>query len=201
MKGLLLLSGGIDSPVAGDRMMKLGMELEAVHFHSYPITDKKSIEKCKVISIKFGIKMHLVGIADIQNECIKNCKHKYYYIITRRLMYKIAEKIAKDRKCEVLITGDNLGQVASQTLSNLMVVGSAVEIPILRPLLTMDKEEIIDYAKKIDTFEISKGPEICCLLGPKNPATSSKLYIIEKEEENLPKNLVQNAYRKREETN
>jgi len=185
MKGLLLLSSGIDSPVAG-HLMKPHMDLAAIHFHSYPITDKATIEKSKILCKQLGIKkLFIVPFADLQSEVVKKCKHKYYYVITRRLMYKIAEEVAKKNGYECLITGENLGQVSSQTLDNMTVVDKFIELPIHRPLLTYNKIEIIDIARAIDTFETSKGPEVCCKLGPKSPVTKARLYQVEYEEQNL----------------
>ena len=191
MKALLLLSGGIDSPVAAHMMQKVGLDLIAVHFHSYPLTDKNSIEKCEILCKKLNIsKMYVIGIADIQSEVVKKCKHALYFVITRRFMYQIAEIIAEKENCEALVSGDNLGQVASQTVKNMVVISDGIKLPIFRPLLTNDKVETIDYANKIDTFEISKGPEICCLLGPKHPATGTTLPVVQGEEKRLDKELL-----------
>lgn len=180
MKGLLLLSAGLDSPVAGYLMQKAGVTLEAIHFHSYPVSDLKTLEKskkiCKILGIK---KIYVVAFAELQSEVVRKCGHRYYYIITRRLMYKIAELCGK-HSC--LITGENLGQVASQTLENMTIISNYIKKPIHRPLLTFDKNQIIEIAKKIDTYEISKGPEICCMLGPKNPVTKGRLKDVEREE-------------------
>jgi len=185
MTGLLLLSAGIDSPVAA-HVMQQHMELAAVHFHSYPISDKatieKSVELCKILGIK---KLFIVPFAEVQTEVVKRCKHKYYFVITRRLMFKIAEEIAKKHGYDCLITGENLGQVASQTLDNLTVIDKFLELPVHRPILGNNKVDTIEQAKKIGTFDISKGPEVCCLLGPKNPVTKARLPQVEYEEKNL----------------
>ncbi|MEM4336597.1 MAG: 7-cyano-7-deazaguanine synthase [Candidatus Woesearchaeota archaeon] len=186
MKGVLLLSGGFDSPVAGYLMKKEGIEIIAIHFSLEPFTDdsaeKKSIELAKKLGIK---KIYVIKQGDVHAEIIEKCKHKYYYIIGRRIMWRIAEKIAKKEKCDFLITGENLGQVGSQTLDNMSVIDSAVKIKILRPLLCKDKVEIINLAKQITTYEVSCGPEMCCVLGPKHPATKSKLEDIQNEEKKL----------------
>ena len=186
MKALLLLSGGIDSPVAGMIAKQKGIELIAVHFSLEPFTDdtaeKKSIELAKIIGIK---KLYVIRHGEIHAEIVKNIQHKYYYIVTRRLMWRVAEKIAEKEKCDFLITGENLGQVGSQTLSNLTVIDKAVRIKILRPILSNDKNETVELAKKLGTYELSCGPEMCSVLGPKHPATGSTVEIIENEERKL----------------
>lgn len=186
MKGLLLLSGGIDSPVAGMLAKEKGIELVAIHFSLEPFTDntaeKKSIELAKLIGIK---KLYVVKHGDIHAEIVKNINHRYYYIVTRRLMWRVAEKIAENEKCDFLITGENLGQVGSQTLDNLTVIDNAVKIKILRPILCNDKNDTVEMAKKLGTYENSCGPEMCSVLGPKHPATGSTVGIIENEERKL----------------
>ena len=119
-------------------------------------------------------------------EIIKHCQHKYYFVLSKRLMVKIAEKIAEKENCKFLITGENLAQVSSQTLPNLVAITKAVKIPILRPLLTFDKVEIINKAEEIDTFELSKGPEVCDILGPKHPSTNTKPHLMELQEKRVP---------------
>ena len=185
MKALALLSGGFDSPVA-IYLMKDKLEIEALHFSLEPFTnntpEKKSIELCKELGIKI---LYVINHSKEHEEIVNKCDHKYYYIISRRLMYKVAEKLCKKLKCDFLLTGENLGQVGSQTLSNMNVISQAVDMPILRPLLCYDKDQIIKLARKINTYEISKGPEMCNVLGPKHPATKSNLEIINKEESKL----------------
>jgi thiamine biosynthesis protein ThiI len=186
MKGLLLLSGGIDSPVAGILAKKKGIDLVALHFSLEPFTDdtaeKKSIELAKIMGIK---KLYVVKHGEIHAEIIKNIQHRYYYIVTRRLMWRVAEQIAEKEKCDFLITGENLGQVGSQTLDNLTVIDKAVKIKILRPILCNDKNDTVEMAKKMGTYDQSCGPEMCSVLGPKHPATGSNLRIIENEEKKL----------------
>ena len=186
MKGILLLSGGIDSPVAGKLAIDRGIRLIAVHFSLEPFTDntpeKKSIAAAKEIGIK---KIYIVKHGDIHAEIVKKINQRYYYIITRRLMWRVAEKIAEKENCDFMVTGENLGQVGSQTLDNLTVIDKAVEIKILRPILCNDKNETIAIAKKIGTYEMSAGPEMCSVLGPKHPATTSNVEMIEKEEEKI----------------
>jgi len=135
-------------------------------------------------------------------EIVKQCKHKYYYILQRRLFLRIAEIIAKKEGYEYLITGDNLGQVGSQTLSNMCVIDKATSMTVLRPILCNDKNETIAIARKIGTYETSEGPELCSLLGPKSPATSSHLYYINSEEKNLDMaSLINQAMETLSETN
>ncbi len=186
MKGLLLISGGIDSPVAAYLMKKEKIKILPVHFSNKKFVGKEPEEKAAKACKKIGFKKILIAdISDILKEVVEKCERKYYFIFLKRIMYILAEKIAKENKCDFLITGENLGQVSSQTLQNLFVINKAIEIPVLRPLIAYDKMEIVDIAKKIGTFEISKGPEMCSILGPKHPATSAKEEIILKEEKKL----------------
>lgn len=199
MKAILFLSGGFDSPIAGYLMNKTAKESKkefnqiALHFSGEPFTTKdpeiKSIECCKILGIK---QMFVADFGNIQSEIVKKCEHRYYYILTRRLMMMIANKLAETHeefkgtnKTKFIITGENLGQVGSQTLSNISTISEASRLPILRPVLCYDKQEIIDLAKKIKTYETCCGPEMCSVLGPKHPATSSNLGFIKKQEENL----------------
>lgn len=186
MKGLLLISGGFDSPVAGYLMQQKGVEIIAVHFSYEPFTDNGPELKSKKVSEILGFKKFIV--VNISKECegiAKNCNHKLYFVLTKRLMLKKAEEIAKKEKYDFLITGENLAQVSSQTLLNLKSITDAVKIQVLRPLLTYDKEEILAIARKIGTYEPSKGPEVCDALGPKHPATRSSLEEIRLEEAKL----------------
>jgi len=191
-KMLSLISGGIDSPVASYLMMKRGAILDFVHFHSYPYTDNASIEKAeeivKILSgMRRGSNLYLVPIIDFQKEVVKKSDPKYRIILYRRLMYKLAEEIAKTCNAQALISGDNLGQVASQTIENLATVGHGVIIPIMRPLIGFDKEEIIAVAKKIGTYEtsIEHHDDCCSIFTPKNPATKSRIQDILLEEKKL----------------
>ncbi len=171
-------------------MKKLGVDLIAVHFSIEPITDNNPELKCKKICEKLGIeKLHVINVAKQYQEIATECIHKYYFVLSKRLMYKIAERIAKKERCSFLITGENLAQVSSQTLDNLVVINKAVKIPVLRPLLGFDKNDIIKVAEEIGTFEISKGPEVCDLLGPKHPSTRVDEKIILEEESNLKQDL------------
>ncbi|MDP4119328.1 MAG: tRNA uracil 4-sulfurtransferase ThiI, partial [Bacillota bacterium] len=181
-KGLLLLSGGIDSPVAGWMMARRGLKLEAVNFFSYPYTSERAKEKvldlAKIVSEYSGrIKVHVVPFTDIQIAIKNNCPQEYLTIIMRRIMTRISDIIAKKREVSVLITGESLGQVASQTLQSMVVTSEVTDMPILRPLVGMDKIEIMDYARKIGTYETSILPyEDCCtLFVPRHPDTKPKL--------------------------
>jgi len=195
MKALLLLSGGIDSPVAAYLMQRKGYELTALHFYNKHIGDINTVEKCMKLCQQLNIHT-LITIAfdEQQADIARNCTHRYYYILQRRLMLRIAEKIAEKENIPYLLTGDNLAQVASQTLSNMTTIQQAIKIPILRPILCNDKVETMKIAREIGTYDISKGPEVCCLLGPKHPATRSTTEIIEAEEKKIDiNNLVESS--------
>lgn len=181
-KGMILLSGGIDSPVAAWMMAKRGMMIEAMHFHSYPYTSERAREKVydltRILSGYCGrIKVHSVNLIDIQQAIGENCPAEEMTILTRRFMMKIAERCAKKYNCDMLITGENIGQVASQTVQGLVVTDNAVELPVMRPLIAFDKVDIMDLAQKIGTYEKSIEPfEDCCTVFlPKHPVTKPKL--------------------------
>ncbi len=181
-KGMVLLSGGIDSPVASWLMAKRGMMIEAVHFHSYPYTSERAKEKvedlAKIIAGYCGnFKMSVINLLPIQEEIVTNCPKEETTILVRRFMMKIAEKIAEKNRCSMLITGENLGQVASQTAESLVVTDQSVSMPVMRPLIALDKIDIMDIAKKIGTYETSILPyEDCCTVFlPKHPVTKPKL--------------------------
>lgn len=205
-KTLVLLSGGIDSPVAAYLLLKRGAEVNFIHFHSYPFVSIDSVEKVKKIVVSllpYAIKTKLIVIpfGEIQKEILKKCSAKNRVLLYRRLMLRISEEVAKEEKILSLTTGENLGQVASQTMVNLAVLNEAVKILILRPLLGFDKEEIINLAKKINTYQISILPQddCCSLFLPKFPATKAKLEEIKKEEKNLSiKSLVKKALKSKE---
>lgn len=191
-RGMVLMSGGIDSPVAAFMMAKRGMTIEAVHFHSYPYTSQRAQKKVEdIVKILAGymgiIKMHVINILPIQEQIVQNCPEDENTLLVRRFMMRIAEKIAEKNKAMVLITGENLGQVASQTAEALVVTDSVVNMPVMRPLIAMDKVEIMDKAAEIGTYEISIQPyEDCCTVFlPKHPVTKPKLERIEKSEEAL----------------
>mgnify|MGYP000903700342 FL=1 len=185
-KGLVLLSGGIDSPVAAWMMAKRGMMIEAVHFHSYPYTSPRAQEKvedlAKIVASYCGsFKMHVINILPIQEQIVKKCPEAETTIHVRRFMMRIAEKIAERNSAMMLITGENLGQVASQTAEALVVTDNCVKMPVMRPLIAMDKIDIIAKAQEIGTFETSIEPyEDCCTVFlPKHPTTKPQLDKIE----------------------
>ncbi len=181
-KGMLLLSGGIDSPVAGWMMAKRGMELEAIHFFSYPYTSERAKEKvidlAKILKQYTGtLKLYIVPFTELQLAMVEHCPGDQITILIRRAMSRIAQKICLKSGSLALITGESLGQVASQTLHSLVVTNEVAEIPVLRPLIGLDKEEIIQYARRIGTYETSILPyEDCCtIFVPKHPETKPKL--------------------------
>jgi len=191
-KIISLISGGIDSPVASYCLIKRGAKLVFVHFHSYPYTSRSSIEKVEKIvetlnKFQFSSKLYLVPFGEIQKEILLKIPAQLRIILYRRMMFKIAEMIAKKEKAQALVTGESLGQVASQTLENIRVIDEAVKLPVFRPLIGKDKEEIIQIAKKIGTYEISILPhEDCCArFIPKHPETKARLEEIKKEEKKL----------------
>ena len=191
-KGLILMSGGIDSPVAAFMMAKRGMSIEAVHFHSYPYTSPRAQKKVEdLVGVLAGymgtIRMHVINLLPIQEQIVKNCPEDETTLHVRRYMMRIAEEIAKKNGCMMLITGEDLGQVASQTAEALVVTDNVVSMPVMRPLIAMDKVDIIDKAREIGTYDISIQPyEDCCTVFlPKHPVTKPKLARIEKSDSML----------------
>jgi len=181
-KGMILLSGGIDSPVAAWMMAKRGMTIEAVHFHSYPYTSERAQEKVEDLASVLAIycsrfKMHTINLLPIQEQIAMNCPEEEMTILLRRFMMRIAEVVAKENNCNMLITGESLGQVASQTAESLVVTDAAVTMPVMRPLIALDKVDIMQTARGIGTYEISIKPfEDCCTVFlPKHPVTKPKL--------------------------
>jgi len=191
-KGLLLLSGGIDSPVAGWLAMKRGLSIEALHFHSFPFTSLRSREKaadlCRMLA-RYGhaVPFNLLSLTEVQKEIRARCPEELAIILLRRMMVRAAEALSRKRGLQALITGESLGQVASQTLESLNVISAATRMLILRPLIGMDKVEIVNRARAIDTYEISIRPyEDCCtFFVPRHPATRPTLERVEKAEEAL----------------
>ncbi len=191
-KGMLLLSGGIDSPVAGFMMASRGMELEAIYFHTFPYTSDRA--KQKVIDLAaiiadycHSIKLHIVDFTDIQLEINEHCPKDMLTIVMRRVMMRIAEQVAKRTDCHCLITGESLGQVASQTLQALNTTNCVVDLPVFRPLIGMDKDDTVALARKIGTFETSILPyEDCCtVFVAKHPKTKPQLTDAESAEQGL----------------
>ena len=200
-RAMSLLSGGIDSPVASWMVAKRGMELECIHFHSYPFTSEKSQEKVRdlaqILAKYCGrVRLHKVNMLEIQKSIGLNCKDEEMTIISRRFMIRIAERVAESRHCDALVTGESIGQVASQTIQGLTCTNASVKMPVFRPLIAMDKTEIIEVAQKIGTFETSILPEedCCTVFSPKKPVTKPKLDRIEKSENKLDvEKLIQDA--------
>ena len=191
-KAMLLLSGGIDSPVAGYMISKRGVELEAVYFNAPPYTSERAKQKvidlARIVSGYSGtIRLHIVNFTDIQLAIYEKCPHEELTIIMRRYMMKIAEHIAKDNNCQALITGESIGQVASQTMHSLACTNEVCTMPVFRPCIGMDKQEIVDISEQIDTYETSILPyEDCCtIFVAKHPVTKPILEIIKKAEEKL----------------
>ncbi|GAB7388932.1 tRNA 4-thiouridine(8) synthase ThiI [Bacillaceae bacterium] len=191
-KAMLMLSGGIDSPVAGWMMMKRGMKVEAVHFHSYPFTSERARQKvvdlARILSRYGGeIKLHVVPFTEIQTKIREKCPEHYMITLMRRFMMRITERIAEKRGSLAIATGESLGQVASQTIESMHTINKVVQIPVLRPLVGMDKAEIMEIAKRIGTYETSILPyEDCCtVFTPKAPVTKPNPLTAERMEAGL----------------
>jgi len=201
-----LISSGIDSPVAAYKAMKRGLQVVFVHFHSYPYTNKNSISKTiRLVELlnkyQYSSKIYLVPFSEIQNEIVTKTPPALRVILYRRFMVRISEEIAKKHGAKGLVTGESVGQVASQTLDNIYVINSAASMPVLRPLIGEDKKDIINSAQRIGTYDISIEPhdDCCSLFLPKNPATHAKLEEIENAEGALDiNNLIKNAIEKAE---
>jgi len=182
-KGVLLLSGGFDSPVAGYLMARQGLNLVAAHFSLEPITDDAAAIKARTLCGLLGIRsLYVVRVGESFAEVAHAANRRFYFVLTKRLMVRLADGIADRESADVLVTGENLGQVSSQTLASLRAIDAVARHPIVRPLIGFDKQEIVDRAKAIGTYEVSKGPEICDLLGPPKPATHARLDQILAEE-------------------
>ncbi|HBI34267.1 MAG TPA: tRNA 4-thiouridine(8) synthase ThiI [Candidatus Moranbacteria bacterium] len=205
-KAMAMLSGGFDSPVAAFQILRRGVQLRYAHFHSAPYTSKASIEKVIALSQelkKFGssTRLYLIPFADVQKEIMMKTPERFRVILYRRMMIRIAEVLAKKEKCLALITGDSIGQVASQTLENILAVSEAATLPIFRPLIGVDKEEIMQKAKTIGTYDISIQPhdDCCTRLMPKKPETRAKLWeVLEAEKELDIPTLIKQALEKTE---
>lgn len=188
-KGMLMLSGGIDSPVAAYLAMKRGVHIEALYFEAIPHTSinarNKVIELCKKLSIyTSSIKLHIVPFTEIQEAIYKTADQDYVITIMRRMMYRITERMAKRRKCLAIVNGESIGQVASQTLTSMKVINSVTNYPVIRPVACLDKIEIMDIARKIDTYDISILPyEDCCtVFVPKHPVINPRIELCEEME-------------------
>lgn len=195
-KAMLLLSGGIDSPVAGYMIAKRGVKIDAVYFHAPPYTSdrakQKVIDLAKLVSRYAGpVYLHIINFTDIQLYIYEKCPHEELTIIMRRYMMKIAERIAKESDCLGLITGESIGQVASQTVQSLAVTNEVCTLPVFRPLVGFDKMEIVEVSEKIGTYETSILPyEDCCtIFVAKHPVTKPNLNIIKRHEQNLEEKI------------
>ncbi len=205
-KGILMLSGGIDSPVAGYLCSKRGVKLEALYFESPPHTSieaKNKVKKLAEILAEYNgnIKLHVVNFTNIQEAIYKNIPHEYLVTIMRRMMYRIATQIAKHNRCKIIVNGESIGQVASQTLTSMSVINAVTDIPVIRPVACFDKLEIIDIANKIKTFETSILPyEDCCtIFVPKHPVINPELKKCIFYEELIPyKDLINDAVKNHE---
>lgn len=205
-RGLLLLSGGIDSPVAGYMMAKRGVEIEAIHFESFPYTSERAKEKVlslakQLTEYTMRMRVHVISLTKIQEMIRDNCDEDYFTLLLRRYMMAISVKLAHQYDCEAIITGESLGQVASQTMKAINVTNVLSDIPIYRPLIGMDKDEIIQISRKIGTFDTSVLPyEDCCtVFTPRHPRTRPELEKVEAEEAKLDFDaLVEEAYSTRE---
>ena len=190
--GMLLLSGGIDSPVAGWMLAKRGVRLEAIHFESFPYTSERARQKvldlAAIVASWVGdINVHIVSLTHIQEELAKNCTEDYFTLLLRRYMMTIADRVARQRGCGALITGESLGQVASQTMQAIGVTDAVTTIPVLRPCIGLDKEEIIRISRRVGTFETSILPfEDCCtVFTPRHPKTRPELEKVIAEEQKV----------------
>ncbi len=195
-KAMLLLSGGIDSPVAGYMIAKRGVKIDAVYFHALPYTSarakQKVVDLAKIVSAYAGpVWLHVINFTDIQLYIYEKCPHEELTIIMRRYMMRIAEHIAKETGCLGLITGESIGQVASQTMSSLIATNEVCELPVYRPLIGFDKKEIVDISQKINAFETSIQPfEDCCtIFVAKHPVTKPNVNIIRRHERNLEEKI------------
>lgn len=201
-RALLLLSGGIDSPVAGYMIAKRGVEINALYFHTYPFTSERANEKVKQLKEELEeycgkIKLFSINILEIHKAIREFCREEETTILARRFMMRIAEKVAKENKMEMIITGESLGQVASQTMKSMIVIENAIEMPILKPVIGMDKTEIISRAREIGTFETSILPydDCCSVFAPSHPLINPKLESILKSESKLDvEGLIETVY-------
>ena len=201
-RGLLLLSGGIDSPVAGCMMAKRGMEIEALHFESFPYTSERAKEKVMQLAQEMcefcsRIHVHVISLTHIQEELRDKCQEDYFTILLRIFMMRLSERCAKEYKCHALITGESLGQVASQTLAAIKVTDSVVNLPVFRPCIGLDKNEIVIQARHYGTFDTSILPyEDCCtVFTPRHPKTQPKIADVMRELEKVNvEELIEEAY-------
>lgn len=186
-----LISGGIDSPVAAYLMLRRGVELVAIHMDNRPFTDEKNLNKTMSLVrhlqhlTQSPIRTYVVPHGPNHIAFARNCQRHLHCLFCRRMMYRIAERIAQKEGAAGILTGESLGQVASQTLQNLMVENQVVRVPVIRPLIGLDKVEIIDIARKIGTYEISTLPGLCCTIVPKKPSTAARAGDLHDEEQKI----------------
>lgn len=167
-------------------MIDRGLRVEAIHFSLEPITDRTSSDKSLKIARILGLdRLTLIVVGEAFAGIAKACRRRFYFVLSKRFIVRVAERVARETGCRFLITGENLGQVSSQTLTNLGVIDAAATIPVLRPLIGFDKVDIVRRAKAVGTYEVSEGPEICDLLGPAHPATAARLEDVLAEEAKL----------------
>jgi thiamine biosynthesis protein ThiI len=192
-KGMVLLSGGIDSPAAAWLMAKRGMSIEAIHFHSWPFTSERAREKVEELTEILAeycgrIRLHAINLLPAQEAIAQHCPEEMMTILVRRFMMRLAQRLAVQEHCHVLITGENLGQVASQTAEALVVTDAAVTMPVMRPLIALDKTDIMDLAREIGTYEKSIEPyEDCCTVFlPRHPATRPSMDAVLEAENMIP---------------
>src|SRR5467141_3265687 len=185
-RGVLLLSGGFDSPVAGHLMLRQGLGIVAAHFSLEPITDGAAAIKARTLCDILGIgSLYIVRVGEAFAEVAHVANRRFYFVLTKRLMIRLADAIGDREGADVLLTGENLGQVSSQTLASLRAIDAVARRPVLRPLIGFDKQEIVNRAREIGTYEVSRGPEICDLLGPPRPSTHARMEQILAEEAKL----------------
>ncbi len=201
-RALLLLSGGIDSPVAGHMICKRGVKIEALHFESYPYTSERALDKvaklAELVSEYNGYTtLHVINVKEIQEVLRDKCDEDYFTLLLRRFMMKLAQRCAEEFKCSALVTGESIGQVASQTMDALCVTDSVVSMPVFRPCIGLDKEEIVEISRKINTYETSVLPyEDCCtVFTPRHPRTRPEMAKVIAQEERIDvEGLLEKAY-------
>jgi tRNA uracil 4-sulfurtransferase len=205
VKGVLLLSGGIDSPVAGYLMLRQGVDMVAVHMDARPHSDEAGLQKARMLAKKMGeaagkvVPLNVVPYGRFHEEAARLCRMKLHCIFCKRFMYRVAGEIAKREGADFIVTGESLGQVASQTLNNIMVLDETAKVPVIRPLIGFDKEDTIAIAREIGTFELSSMKSGGCPFVPESPSTMAKLgEVVEEESKVDMKGLVDESLSKAE---